>query len=189
MELRIREWRKRRGLTLRVLAERIGSSEATLSRMETDRIRVTTAWLERIAAALEVSPTDLLADAPRPAATPIVAELDGRAQADAAPGGAFDLTDGMRDPVACRVLEDTPPFIRGDHLIGDRCDDDALAPLAGRLVFGVGEGGDWAFGRLAASDDAATYFVVPEGGRAPPRQIKGFVWVAAVKWVVRPADG
>lgn len=51
---RIRDERRRKGLTLRRLAERMGLSEATLSNIETDKVSLDLTELGRIASALEV---------------------------------------------------------------------------------------------------------------------------------------
>jgi transcriptional regulator with XRE-family HTH domain len=48
----LREWRKYRGLTLTELAERVGTTQATLSRYETGARRITTETLQKFANAL-----------------------------------------------------------------------------------------------------------------------------------------
>jgi len=60
MENRISELRKARGLTLKRLAELVGTSNQQISHLEKGRRRLTLEWMERIAAALECHPSDLL---------------------------------------------------------------------------------------------------------------------------------
>jgi len=60
MENRIRELRKARGLTLKRLAELVGTSNQQISHLEKGRRRLTLDWMERIAKALECHPSDLL---------------------------------------------------------------------------------------------------------------------------------
>lgn len=60
MENRIKEWRRARGLTLKQLAERIGTSNQQISHLENGRRRLTLDWIERIAIALECHPADLI---------------------------------------------------------------------------------------------------------------------------------
>lgn len=58
---RIREWRLRRNISMQGLAERVGTSVAQIQRMETGVRTVSFDWAERIAAAMDVTPGDLLA--------------------------------------------------------------------------------------------------------------------------------
>ncbi len=60
MENRIRELRKARGLTLKRMAELLGTSNQQISHLEKGRRRLTLDWMERIAEALECHPSDLL---------------------------------------------------------------------------------------------------------------------------------
>lgn len=57
---RITEIREQRGLTAKQLAEKIGTTEATISRLATGQRKLTEEWMRKIAKALDVSPTDLL---------------------------------------------------------------------------------------------------------------------------------
>lgn len=60
MRTRIRELRKLRGLTLKELADKIGTTPQTVQRLETANMTVSTAWLEKIARALNVEPAELI---------------------------------------------------------------------------------------------------------------------------------
>lgn len=64
MENRIREWRKRRGLTQKELADKAGSHWTSISRLENEHMQIDEKWLLAISTALEVSPADLLSDEP-----------------------------------------------------------------------------------------------------------------------------
>ena len=64
MQLRLREWRERRGLSVRQLAERAGVGFATVHRIEVERMSPTIAMLEKLALALEIDLRDFL-PAPR----------------------------------------------------------------------------------------------------------------------------
>lgn len=63
MRTRIRELRKMRGMTLKELADRIGTTPQTVQRLETANMTVSTSWLEKIAAALRVEPAELISTA------------------------------------------------------------------------------------------------------------------------------
>ena len=57
---RIREWRRRRDLTLEQLGMILGTSNQQISRLEKGERRLTVDWLLRIAKALQVEPDELL---------------------------------------------------------------------------------------------------------------------------------
>lgn len=62
MRNRIKELRKARGLTLEALATRANSSNQHISHLENGRRRLTVDWMERLAAALDCHPFELLDD-------------------------------------------------------------------------------------------------------------------------------
>lgn len=62
MENRIAELRRARGLTLKALAERVGTTNQQISHLEKGRRRLTMEWMERIAAALECHPFELVSE-------------------------------------------------------------------------------------------------------------------------------
>lgn len=59
---RIRELRRQRGLTQAALAEACGTTHGTINKLETGKMRLTAAWIEAVAAALGVTPSEILAD-------------------------------------------------------------------------------------------------------------------------------
>ena len=60
MENRIKELRRARGLTLQRLAEKAGTTNQQISRLERGERRLTTDWMERLASALGCSPVSLI---------------------------------------------------------------------------------------------------------------------------------
>ena len=58
MAIRLREWRDRRGLTVRELADRAGVSFVTVVKIENDRMSPTVATLEKLADALGIGLRD-----------------------------------------------------------------------------------------------------------------------------------
>lgn len=65
---RIRELRDARGLSQAELGRRIGATKQQISHLEHGRRRLTDTWIHKLAAALAVSPSDLLAPEPPSAA-------------------------------------------------------------------------------------------------------------------------
>jgi len=72
----IRKLRKERGFTLLQIATKLGTTPQTIQRLETGNMTVSIKWLEKIAEALDVSPSKLLADPATSAATPAQAFID-----------------------------------------------------------------------------------------------------------------
>jgi transcriptional regulator with XRE-family HTH domain len=71
--LRLREWRERRGYSLRRLANLAGVSFTTVHRIEAGRLSPTIEMLSKLAAALEVDIHDLLPPrARKPGAGPLL---------------------------------------------------------------------------------------------------------------------
>jgi transcriptional regulator with XRE-family HTH domain len=66
MELRVREWRERRGVSLRELGEQSGVSYVTISRIENGQMSPTVRVLEKLARALGTRVRDLLPVERRP---------------------------------------------------------------------------------------------------------------------------
>ena len=69
MNLRVREWRERRGLSYRELAERAGVALSTLYRIESGAASPTVTMLETLAGALAVRVRDLLGPEPKSRST------------------------------------------------------------------------------------------------------------------------
>lgn len=65
MPVLLRQWRERRGYSVRQLAQRAGVGFVTISRIENGRMSPTVAMLEKLARALEISVRDFFpADGP-----------------------------------------------------------------------------------------------------------------------------
>lgn len=59
MMIRLKEWRKKRGLSLRQLASEAGVNFVTLHRIEAGKLSPTVAMLEKVAKALKIPMRDL----------------------------------------------------------------------------------------------------------------------------------
>jgi transcriptional regulator with XRE-family HTH domain len=62
MKTRLREWRRRRMLTQRELAEASGVAQVTIARIELGEASPRFATLRKLAQALQIEPGDLLAE-------------------------------------------------------------------------------------------------------------------------------
>ena len=70
VRIRLREWRERRGYSLRALGERAGVSYVTLSRIESGQMSPTVAMLAKLAQALAIDIRDFFPPRKRQRRTP-----------------------------------------------------------------------------------------------------------------------
>lgn len=66
---RLREIREKQGLSQAELAERAGTSQSQIDRLEKGHRRLTVDWLNRLSQALRCTPTEIL-EAPKPGLAP-----------------------------------------------------------------------------------------------------------------------
>ncbi|MGP7796961.1 helix-turn-helix domain-containing protein [Sphingomonas sp. CLY1604] len=179
----IREVRRAKGLTLDEVAQRCSppTTAQTIGRLETGTRTVSVAWLNRIAAALEVAPADLVT-LPDRADLPVAATLD----AEGAHAPRKPLTLVAPQPAAGGVALVVTGSI-GDYRAGDEiwCEvhgpdprainKDVLVPLpAGRFLFA----------RLLGIDgDALLLLPLTPGAR--PTSIPTPAWLAQATRLVR----
>ncbi|MBX3505196.1 MAG: helix-turn-helix transcriptional regulator [Parvibaculum sp.] len=185
MRTRIRHFRKARGLTQTELADALGTTAATVSRLETADMTVSMDWLERLAAALSVQVRDLLG-----------AEAGSLvAQAELLRGGGVamlsegiplppSLAEGVREPLAYRVAEEMGPYAAGDMLIADRMETEEAEIWLGRDCIAAGADMRCFFGRLAGLEEKKCILVPPEAGAAAIR-LDNTEWIAPVIALVR----
>ncbi len=179
MRNRIREIRKAHNLTLADVAARClpPTTSVTIGRIETGTRQLTTTWMERIAAALQVEPSQLLH-------TQADSELPVAAQLDADGANALSAPLMVTAPVpsanaiALIVRESQGEYRSGDQVwleqlpperFNDAVNTDVLVPRpVGRFVFG----------RLIATDQSRLHIL-------PTRQGSRQTVVADAPWIAR----
>ena len=121
MRTRIRELRKSRGLTLRELAEKVGTTPQTIQRLETANMTVSTTWLEKIAGALNVEVAELIS-APASRDIPFLGRVGqhGAVYRTGYEAATFHLGVPADDPIAVRLEHDTGAYRAGSILIASR---------------------------------------------------------------------
>lgn len=167
LRTRIRYFRKARGLTQTELAESLGTTAATVSRLETADMTLSTGWLERIAQALDVGVTDLISAGRENLLC--LAELRVGGLVVHLPEAlplAPALAEGTRDPVALRVAEEIGPYAAGDILIVDMVPVGDAHALLGRDCLIANAENTRLFGRLASLEGRECLVVPPEAGAA-----------------------
>jgi transcriptional regulator with XRE-family HTH domain len=174
---RIREFRVRRGLTQAELAERVGTTAATVSRLETNTMTVSTDWLERFAAVLGVHPAELIE---RPNAPAI--RLLGRADRTGRilPGAPQELTleAPAGDPVAIELADAQGPYAAGERLIGERLTGASILNGVGRDCIVAARDGQLMLARVVGAPPRTS--LVPLAAGAPILYDMDVEWLAPI---------
>lgn len=133
IETRIREFRKLRGLTLKELADKIGTTPQTVQRLETANMTVSTDWLEKIAAALRLEAADLIGSGSG-RQIPLIGRIGEHGHVHRMPAGQPGLVHlevPADDPVAARLDARIGNFEPGSILIANRLREADLANAHG----------------------------------------------------------
>ena len=185
---RIRDIRREKGLTLADVAAACtpATTAQTIGRLETGMRNLSLAWMERIAAALEVDP-EMLVRGEQAARAQIVARLgDGGAEALTTPHDAIlptELESGA--PLVCMVIEAAQGEYRaGDQLWLRQCPPEDAHRMVNRDVLTPRKGGRFAFGRLIDRQGTMIGLLPPGIGQ---RQIviDNPAWLAVAEMLVR----
>ena len=185
---RIRDIRKQKGLTLTEVAERCDppTTAQTIGRLETGMRNLSLAWMNRIAAALQVDP-QMLVKGEGAAHPQIVARLsESGAEALSSPRDAMlpsELHSGA--PFVCLLVESA----QGEYRAGDQIWLRQLPPeeapkMINRDVLAPRSGGRFAFGRLIDRQGSKVGLLPPGAGQ---RQIviDKPAWLATAEMLVR----
>lgn len=186
METRIRDLRRRRGLTLKELASRIGTTPQTVQRLETANMTVSTDWLDRIAAALGVRPVDLLED-PDEQVMPMLGNVarHGRIVPDHGGQQTFELDLPATSAVAATMSVAIGPYPAGTVLIGDRQYGSNMSNAIGRdCLVGLEDGG-FLLRRLVAGFDPDSYTLIPLSQGEDVTYDARLVWAAPIVMAVQ----
>tara|TARA_R110002110_G_scaffold79732_11_gene208074 strand:- start:228 stop:794 length:567 start_codon:yes stop_codon:yes gene_type:complete len=180
-------------LTQTELAVRLGTTAATVSRLETADMTVSTDWLARIAAVLGVDATALI-DAPQAegaAGIACLGEVRRGGRVTAFAGGKTLMATpapDAREPVAFRMMERMGSYRAGDIVIADRMLAESAVAALGHDCFAADAAGALAFGRLVAAPAEAFLMVPPEAGAAAV-SLAAPGWIAPVVTLIRRFPG
>lgn len=182
MKTRIREIRRKKGLTLQKLAERIRpepTTAQTIGRLETGARKTTLDWLIKIADALEVSPAELV-DFGGSDEIPVMGLVTQGGQVAPAGTESLHLAAPAREPVAIKVAHPFGAFQVGDTLVCETARAPDLGPCVGKdCLVSIADGGRL-FGRLIRGSVPDRYTVVP------PDDDNNVVYDIALEWAARP---
>ncbi len=185
MQTRIREVRKQRGLTLAEVAQRCAppTTAQTVGRLETGMRTVSVGWLNRIAAALGVSSSELVT-LPGRSDLAVAAILGPNgASAPTQPSTIVPLTPGT-DDLALRVEASHGEYRAGDVVWLTRLAPDRFGEALNRDVLIPRGVGRFAFGRLLALDPPRVH-LLPLVTGARQLVITDASWIAVARALVR----
>ena len=181
----IREVRRARGLTL----EEVGrlcdppTTAQTIGRLETGMRTVSVGWLNRIAAALDVTAADLVR-LPDRVELAVAAELD--AGGATAPRRAATVAPPTPTPelVAVTVTGGVGDYRAGDVLWCERLEPERFGLALNRDVLVPRPGGRFAFGRLLDREGSKLH-LLPLGPAARQMVVTDAPWLARAVRLVR----
>lgn len=183
---RIRDVRRARNLTLEDVAQRCDppTTAQTIGRLETGTRTLSLAWLNRIAAALEVESSALVSSS----------------AASDLPVAALLCADGVRAPtraeralppvpaenlVALRVTGGIGDYRSGDILWLRRVEQPDLASALNRDVLVPRPAGRFVFGRLIAREGGRMQ-ILPPGAGSRQQVVNDPPWLAVAETLIRP---
>lgn len=181
----IREVRRARNMTLDEVARRCSppTTAQTIGRLETGTRTVSVAWLNRIAAALDVAPADLVT-LPDRAALPVAATLD----ADGAHALRQPQTLVPPQPssggIAITVTGSIGDYRAGDAIWCDLRTPSTFAQALNRDVLVPSPAGRFLFARLIGIDGDTLLLLPPIPG-ARPTSIASPPWLAQATRLIR----
>jgi transcriptional regulator with XRE-family HTH domain len=186
MRTRIREFRKMRAMTLKELAERIGTTPQTVQRLETDNMTVSTDWLEKIAQALQVEPADLLGGASS-RQIPLLGRIGQQGYLHSAPADQSSfvhLEAPAESPVAARLDVAVGPFTAGTVLVANRLREADLANAHGMDCIAALESGPILLCRVIRGRNA-TWTLVPHDNGSDVRYDQNVLWLARLIMAIK----
>jgi transcriptional regulator with XRE-family HTH domain len=185
MITRIREVRKAKRMTLEEVARACSppTTPQTIGRLETGMRTVSIGWLNRIADALGVAPTDLV-DHPSSEQLEVLALLGGNGAS--APRKAQVVLPPRPEPkqVALLVTASIGDYRAGDEIWCDRLAPDEFGGALNRDVLVPRPAGRFQFGRLLAREGGKLH-LLPAGSGARQIVLNDPPWLALPRRLVR----
>lgn len=185
MQSRIRDVRRAKGLTLADVAERCTppTTAQTIGRLETGMRVLSLIWINRIADALGVDSSDLVA-LPDQQYLPVAAVLQD--------DGTFAPTKEERimvpniggTMVGLRIAVSTGEYRRGDELWMEQLQPDAYATALNLDVLVPRPGGRFLFGRLLGRESGKLHILPLEAG-ARQQVVTDPAWIAKAVRLIR----
>ncbi len=186
METKIRYYRKLRRLTQAELAALIGTTAATVSRLETTDMKASMTWLKLLADVFNVQISALIDEPRAEGLVPCLGQIgrSGEFSAASVDEDVVTLEAPARYPIALRIGENLGPYCIGDVVIVDRMTPEHVSRALGRDCFVEINGEVSGFGRFVSTDEGR-YLLVPHTPGAQARSLPTPDWVAPVVMLIR----
>ena len=177
MKNRIRLYRRQQDMTLKDLADAVGTTPQTISRLETEVMTLSADWLERLATALSVHPADLL-DAPERPDVALLGLVDAGGQIMRA-GEADRVIFEARGAslVAVKLAQAYGPYRAGEILVANRMEGDDIENALSHDCLCCLSDGRVVLRRVVRGNDR-TYTLVPLEPGEDIRYNQSLRWVA-----------
>ncbi len=187
LQSRIREIRKSKKLTLAQVGEKAGTTAQTIGRLETGMRTLSITWVNRIAAALEVDPSELLV-MPENGDVPVSGYLHGNSEVSKKDAGTIGFRLKADHPIAIRVSENIDGiYLAEDTIICDLIPTDQWDEALGSNCLIEDDKGRQVFARLLSVDgDKVSYLPLQTG--ATISESKDVINIAKSVLLVRPLD-
>ena len=153
---RIRHVRKSKGLTQAQLAHLVGSTAATISRLETTDMTLSTKWIERLGVALDIVPGDLLITPTHVIHIPTLGQFDGAGILQNQSAPAHQPTSVkllFENTLGANLSEDIGPYRADDFVIARLVPYEQLSLFLGKDCFFRDPTGVTLLKKLIAVDD------------------------------------
>lgn len=185
MQSRIRDVRKAKGLTLADVAARCkpATTAQTIGRLETGMRVLSLIWINRIADALGVDSSDLVA-LPDQHYLPVAAVLDDDGTHAPTKQERIMVPNIGDSMIGMRVVATSGEYRRGDELWMEQLQPDAFATALNLDVLVPRPGGRFIFGRLLGREDGKLHILPLEAG-ARQQVVTDPAWIAKAVRLVR----
>ncbi len=171
------------GLTQTDLANRLGTTAATVSRLETEGIKISVDWLAPLAKIFQVQLTDLI-DEPSPERIEMLGELTSDGTVSRPKKGldaGFLLRVPAAVPIAVQVRQDVGRYRAGTLLVADRLNGDDIKQAFDRDCLVGLRGGKIFLRRLVQSPkNGARFGLVPLEPGIETKYVSQLSWCAPI---------
>jgi transcriptional regulator with XRE-family HTH domain len=185
MRSRIRDVRRAKGLTLADVAERCHppTTAQTIGRLETGMRVLSLIWINRIADALSVDSSDLVA-LPDQHFLPVAAILDEDGTHAPTKEERIMVPNVRETMVGLRIVAATGEYRRGDEVWLQQIQPDHFASAINLDVLVPRPGGRFIFGRLLGRDAGKLHLLPLEAG-ARQQVVTDPAWIAKAVRILR----
>lgn len=176
------------GITQTDLANRLGTTAATVSRLETEGIKISVDWLKPLADVLQVPMSNLI-DEPSPERIEMLGQVepDGRISRKITQNvDGFVVRVPAKVAVAVRLTQDHGPFRSGELLIGERFEKEQSDQGLGRdCLVGLKDGTILLRRLIRGPKNAKRYCLVPLQPGPKEKYTDHLSWCAPIVMAIR----